>query len=50
MTTLRFSKMHGLGNDYVVIDESEGTVIPEDKNPGLLNSSAEEVFLLGLME
>lgn len=28
---LIFSKMHGLGNDYVVVDESKGEVIPEDK-------------------
>jgi diaminopimelate epimerase len=28
---IRFSKMHGLGNDYIVIDETKGTVIPEDK-------------------
>lgn len=27
---IQFSKMHGLGNDYVVIDETEGEVIPED--------------------
>lgn len=26
---IQFSKMHGLGNDYVVIDETEGEVIPE---------------------
>jgi diaminopimelate epimerase len=28
---LSFSKMQGLGNDYVVIDESESCIIPEDK-------------------
>ncbi len=26
-----FSKMHGLGNDYIVIDETKGVFIPEDK-------------------
>jgi len=30
-TTLNFTKMHGLGNDYVVIDESKAEIIPEDK-------------------
>lgn len=28
---LNFTKMHGLGNDYVVIDEYHGEIIPEDK-------------------
>lgn len=26
---LKFSKMHGIGNDFSIIDESEGIVIPE---------------------
>lgn len=29
--TILFSKMHGLGNDYVVIDESQSECIEEDK-------------------
>ncbi|HML05166.1 MAG TPA: diaminopimelate epimerase [Methanobacterium sp.] len=28
---IQFSKMHGLGNDYIVIDETKGEVIPENK-------------------
>jgi diaminopimelate epimerase len=28
---IRFSKMHGLGNDYIVIDETKGEIIPEEK-------------------
>ena len=28
---IKFSKMHGLGNDYVVIDETKEEVIPESK-------------------
>ncbi|MGF7117411.1 diaminopimelate epimerase [Methanobacterium oryzae] len=28
---IQFSKMHGLGNDYVVIDETEEEIIPESK-------------------
>ena len=26
-----FSKMHGLGNDYIVIDETQETIIPEEE-------------------
>ncbi len=29
--TILFSKMHGLGNDYIVIDESQSECIEEDK-------------------
>lgn len=47
MTTLRFSKMHGLGNDYVVIDESEGTVIPEDKKSGVVEQLCRRGFSIG---
>jgi len=28
---LKFTKMHGLGNDYVVIDESQAEIIPEER-------------------
>lgn len=28
---IQFSKMHGLGNDYIVIDETKGEIIPEEK-------------------
>ncbi|WP_407376874.1 diaminopimelate epimerase [Methanobrevibacter sp.] len=30
---LKFSKMHGIGNDFPIIDESEGEVIPEADKP-----------------
>ena len=30
---LKFSKMHGIGNDFPIIDESEGEVIPEKDKP-----------------
>ena len=30
---LKFSKMHGIGNDFVIIDESEVTQIPETDKP-----------------
>lgn len=28
---IQFTKMHGLGNDYIVIDERDQTVIPEER-------------------
>ena len=28
---IHFSKMHGIGNDYILIDETIGEIIPEDK-------------------
>lgn len=30
---LKFSKMHGIGNDFPIIDESKGVVIPEEDKP-----------------
>lgn len=30
---LKFSKMHGIGNDFPIIDESQGEVIPEADKP-----------------
>ena len=30
---LKFSKMHGIGNDFPIIDESKGEVIPEKDKP-----------------
>ena len=30
---LKFSKMHGIGNDFPIIDESKGKVIPEADKP-----------------
>lgn len=30
---LKFSKMHGIGNDFVIIDESKGEIIPEKDKP-----------------
>ena len=30
---LKFSKMHGIGNDFVIIDESKATQIPETDKP-----------------
>jgi len=50
MTTrniILFSKMHGLGNDYVVIDESEEMVIPEDKKPKVVKQLCRRGFSIG---
>ena len=30
---LKFSKMHGIGNDFPIIDESKGKVISEEDKP-----------------
>lgn len=50
MTTkniILFSKMHGLGNDYVVINESEETLIPEDKKPIVVEQLCRRGFSIG---
>lgn len=50
MTTkniILFSKMHGLGNDYVVINESEETVIPEEKKPAMVEQLCRRGFSIG---
>ncbi|MDP3065983.1 MAG: diaminopimelate epimerase [Methanobacteriaceae archaeon] len=46
-TIVLFSKMQGLGNDYVIIDESEETVIPEDKKPGVVEELCQRGFSIG---
>ena len=30
---LKFSKMHGIGNDFIIIDETKEEVIPEQNKP-----------------
>lgn len=42
-----FSKMHGLGNDYVVIDESAQECIPEDKKPEFVREVCTRGFSVG---
>lgn len=44
---LEFTKMHGLGNDYVVIDESEVEIIPEDKKASASEQLCERRFSVG---
>lgn len=42
-----FSKMHGLGNDYVVIDESEAECVIEDKKSELVIKLCRRGFSIG---
>lgn len=44
---LLFHKMHGLGNDYVVIDESIEELIPEDKKADVVSSLCTRGFSIG---
>ena len=32
---IQFSKMHGIGNDYILIDETKGEIIPEEEKNGV---------------
>ncbi len=45
--TLIFSKMHGLGNDYVVIDESDQEIISEEQKPELVIELCRRGFSVG---
>jgi diaminopimelate epimerase len=44
---LSFSKMHGLGNDYVMINEYTEDIIPEDKKPILAKELCRRGFSVG---
>jgi len=44
---LLFHKMHGLGNDYVVIDESTEELIPEEKKPEISAELCTRGFSVG---
>ncbi|MBI5460103.1 diaminopimelate epimerase [Methanobacterium sp.] len=44
---LLFHKMHGLGNDYVVIDESAEELIPEEKKPEISAELCTRGFSVG---
>lgn len=47
MMELKFSKMHALGNDYVIIDEFREEIIPQDKKPGLAEELCKRRFSVG---
>ncbi|GAB4308102.1 MAG: diaminopimelate epimerase [Methanobacteriaceae archaeon] len=42
-----FSKMHGLGNDYIVIDETEEEIISEHKKPEFAEKTCQRGFSIG---
>ena len=44
---ITFSKMHGLGNDYIVIDESKKIIIPEEKKPEIVEEICRRGFSVG---
>lgn len=46
-TLITFSKMHGLGNDYIVFDESAKILIPEDKKPEIVEEICRRGFSVG---
>lgn len=46
-TLITFSKMHGLGNDYIVIDESKKIIIPEEKKPEIVEEICRRGFSIG---
>lgn len=47
LNEIKFSKMHGLGNDYIVIDETEKEIIPEDKKPEISKELCRRGFSIG---
>jgi diaminopimelate epimerase len=42
-----FSKMHGLGNDYIVINETEEEVIPEENKQRIVDQLCRRGFSIG---
>lgn len=44
---IKFSKMHGLGNDYIVIDETNGEIIPENKKSEITAEICRRGFSIG---
>jgi diaminopimelate epimerase len=44
---ITFSKMHGIGNDYIVIDESKKILIPEEKKPEVVEELCRRGFSIG---
>ncbi len=44
---LLFHKMHGLGNDYILIDESTEEIIPEDKKAEIVSELCTRGFSVG---
>jgi diaminopimelate epimerase len=47
LNKIKFSKMHGLGNDYIVIDETHKEIISEDKKPEISRKLCKRGFSIG---
>lgn len=47
MPSIRFTKMHGNGNDFVLVDEFKETIIPENKKPRFVKSVCHRNFGVG---
>jgi diaminopimelate epimerase len=46
-TLITFSKMHGLGNDYIVFDESKKILIPEEKKSEIVEEICKRGYSIG---
>lgn len=44
---IKFTKMHGNGNDFVLIDEFSGEIVPEDLKPILVKAVCDRRFGVG---
>ncbi len=44
---INFEKLHGNGNDFILIDEFEKTVIPDEMKPGFARSYCDRRFGIG---
>ncbi len=44
---MKFSKFHGLGNDYIIIDETKKTIILEEKKPLVAKTLCVQKFSIG---
>ncbi|MFO7966826.1 MAG: diaminopimelate epimerase [Archaeoglobaceae archaeon] len=44
---IKFTKMHGNGNDFVLIDEFSGEIVPEDLKPRLVEAVCDRRFGVG---
>lgn len=47
MRSMRFVKMHGNGNDFVIFDEFEKTLIPEEEKPSFVKIVCNRNFGIG---
>lgn len=45
--SIAFTKLHGNGNDFVLIDEMKGVVIPDEMKPGFAEAYCDRKFGIG---